>query len=102
MPINFSSIEALVALITIIAFLVSVGKWIQMREAIAQRVIDVDTQLKEINEWRRNCPVRADEIYVRKEHCGLHMDNFDTKFENIETSLQEIKDTLKEMNTRRR
>jgi hypothetical protein len=105
MPVNLASIEALVALITIIAFLVSVGKWIQMREAIAQRVIDVDTQLKEINEWREQHLRDADSLYVRKENCGLHMLNLDVKLQKLTDSITELKRVLEkhiEENGRRR
>lgn len=101
MPLNFTTIEAVVSLVTIIAFLVSVGKWIQMREAIASRVIEVDTQLKEITDWK-NAHIedvqghlsRIDSIYVRKDNCGLHMINLDEKLQNITTLLGELKKSL--------
>lgn len=94
MPMSLTGIEALVALIAVIVFLVSIGKWIQMREAIAQRVIDVDTQLKEITDWRGTIPVSLDNLYVRRENCGLHMDNFDSRLAHIDKSLDEIKKVL--------
>jgi len=110
MPVNLTSIEALVALITVIAFLISVGKWIQMREAIAQRVIEVDEQLKEINEWRsahitdvQKHLSNIDNMYVRRESCHLHMVNFDDKFAKLTDAIFDLKKSLdKHLDDRRR
>lgn len=94
MPVNLTGIEATVALIAIIAFLVSVGKWIQMREAIAQRVIEVDEKLKEIEEWRAQHIKDEDTTFARKENCALHMLNFDERFGHLEQILQDLKKSL--------
>lgn len=94
MPVSLTGIEATVALIAIIAFLVSVGKWIQMREAIAQRVIEVDEKLKGIEDWRTQHIKDSDAVFARKENCALHMLNFDEKFGHLEKILVELKKSL--------
>lgn len=105
MPINLSGVEALVALIAVIAFLVSIGKWIQMREAIAQRVIEVDEKLKDIEGWRAQYLKETDSIFARKENCILHVTNFNDRFDTLMSMIADLKKSLDrhiEENGRRR
>lgn len=95
MPIDLSKLEAALAITALIGFLVSLGKWIQMREAISNRVIEVDEKLKDIDEWRINCAKRTDEVYVRRESCSLHMLNIEQKYENLTELIGELKTSVK-------